>query len=240
VALLVAGFIVIWPVLRAIWWWATEIATALLLVWGWVQLAEHTTLVGRITALVLIIGPLAAIGPVRRQIIAVVWCVIVRHRLRTCFSEFIITNRTGSLPLILWARPTAVGVRVWIWLRPGLALEDVQTRLDLIAVACWSTSATAEATSGPNSAHIRLDIKRRNALARNLGSPLASVAASPHRDTTPRDMVPVPGALDLPDVSAADIAPAKATRADSKAPATVPVIRTVPAATTNGDIEDWI
>jgi hypothetical protein len=46
--------------------------------------------------------------PVRAWIYQVIWCLITRHRLRTCFSEFIITNRTGSLPLILWARPTPV------------------------------------------------------------------------------------------------------------------------------------
>src|SRR5262245_44939091 len=122
-----AGFIVAvailaWPVLRAIWWWSIEIITALALVASWVELAGHTTLPFRLGAVALIAGVPAAIAPVRRWIIRVAWCVITRHRLRTCFAEFIITNRTGSLPLILWARPTPAGVRAWIWLRPGLAL----------------------------------------------------------------------------------------------------------------------
>ena len=56
-----------------------------------------------------------------RHIIAVAWCLIVRHRIRTCFAQFIISNQSGSLPLILWARPTPVGERVWVWLRTGLS-----------------------------------------------------------------------------------------------------------------------
>jgi hypothetical protein len=236
---IVAAVILAWPVIRAIWWWSIEIMTALALVAGWVELAGHTTLPYRLGAVVLIAGVPAAIPAVRRQIIAVAWCVITRHRLRTCFSEFIITNRTGSLPLILWARPTPAGVRAWIWLRPGLALGDVQERLDLIAVACWATSVTAEAASGTNAAHIRLDIKRGDALTATVKSPLLGLV-TPAPDPV-RDPLPVPSALDLPDVTATDVAPAKPSRKEPKAPAPLPAVKPVPATSTSGeDIEDWI
>ena len=119
-----------------------------------------------------IVGVPAAITPVRTRINALTWCLVTRHRIRTCFSEFIITNRTGSLPLILWARPTPAGERVWIWLRPGLALDDLLDRLDKIAVACWATAAVAEAASRSNAAFIRLDIKRRDVLTGTIPSPL--------------------------------------------------------------------
>ena len=77
------------------------------------------------------------------------WCLITRHRIRTCFAEFIITNRTGSLPFLLLTIPTSVGERLWIWLRPGLALSDIQDRLDLIAVACWADVAIANRPRRP-------------------------------------------------------------------------------------------
>ena len=237
--LLAAAVIIAWPVLRALWWWAPEIVLAAGLVFGWLQLAEHTTLPFRLGAVALIAGVPAAIPPVRRYIIAVAWCVIIRHRLRSCFSEFIITNRYGSLPLILWARPTAVGVRTWIWLRPGLALDDIQQRLDLIAVACWSASATAEAASQTNSAHIRLDIKRRNAVAGTIPSPLLGLV-SPETPGPQRDAMPVPSALDLPDVDATDVAPAKSSRTDPRPVAPVPAIKPVKATGPGDDIEDWI
>ena len=93
------------------------------------------------------VGVPVVVKTVRIGLNEITWCFITRHRVRTCFSEFIITNRTGSLPLILWAIPTPAGERVWIWLRPGLSLDDLTDRLDKIAVACWASAAVAEAAS---------------------------------------------------------------------------------------------
>src|ERR1700745_2465123 len=153
----IAGAIVAaWPVIRAIWWWTPETVITGSLVFGWVELADHTTLIYRLGATVAIVGVPAAVGPVRTRINQVTWCLVTRHRIRTCFSEFIITDRTGSLPLILWARPTPVGERVWIWLRPGLALDALQARLDKIAVACGATAALADAASASNAAFVRV------------------------------------------------------------------------------------
>ena len=132
--------------------------------------------------MVLILGVPAALRPVRDRLHQVTWCLVTRHRIRTCFSEFIITNRTGSLPLILWAVPTPVGERVWIWLRPGLAIDDLLDRLDKIAVACWATAAVAEAASRSNAAFIRVDIKRRDALTTTITSPLLELI----KTSTPR------------------------------------------------------
>src|SRR6185437_5024078 len=87
IAVIAAGIVTAWPVIRAIWWWTPETALTGSLIFGWVELGDHTN--------------------------QAAWCLVTRHRIRTCFSEFIITNRTGSLPLILWARPTPVGERVW-------------------------------------------------------------------------------------------------------------------------------
>ncbi len=69
-ALIVAAVVLAWPVLRAIWWWTPEIALAVGLVLGWVELADHTTLLYRLGAVVLIVGVPAAIPPVRRAVIA--------------------------------------------------------------------------------------------------------------------------------------------------------------------------
>src|SRR5262249_9243349 len=95
VALVIAAFIVALPVIRAIWWWAAEIIAATALVGGWIQLAEHTTLPYRLGAVTLIGGVPAAVPMIRSRIAALAWCMITRHRIRACFSEFIITNRYG-------------------------------------------------------------------------------------------------------------------------------------------------
>lgn len=234
-AFIAAALVAIWPVIRTLWWWAPEITLALALVAGWVELADHTTLPYRIGVVITLTGIPVAIRSVRQPIIALAWCLITRHRIRVCFSEFIITNRTGSLPLILWAIPTRVGERVWIHLRPGLALTDLQDRADLIAVACWADTAIAERAPGFNAAFVRLDIKRRDALTAPASTPLLDLITpgTPHRD---RDTLPVPTALDLPDVTPDEVTvkPARLTRADRKpAPAPAP-------ASADSDVADWL
>ncbi len=238
----IAGAIVAaWPVIRAIWWWTPETVITGSVIFGWIELAEHTTLVYRLAVTAAITGIPAAFRPVRARINQGLWCLVTRHRIRTCFSEFIITNRTGSLPLILWARPTPVGERVWIWLRPGLALADLQTRLDEIAVTCWATTALAEVASRSNSAFVRLDIKRRDVLTGTITSPLLAMIR-PGTPATERDTIPIPAALDLPQVPASEVITTRPTplkRPDHpKMPA--PASPPAPAASDGGDITDWI
>jgi hypothetical protein len=237
----VAGAIVAaWPILRAIWWWTPETVITGSLIFGWIELAEHTTLVYRLAFTAAITGIPVIFRPVRSWINQALWCLVTRHRIRTCFSEFIITNRTGSLPLILWARPTPVGERVWIWLRPGLSLDDLLDRLDKIAVACWATTALAEVASRANAAFIRLDIKRRDVLTGTIPSPLLDMIR-PGTPATQRD-TEIPAALDLPQVPASEVIttrPVPLRRPDHpKMPA--PASSSAPAASDGGDITDWI
>ena len=49
----IAGAIVAaWPVIRAIWWWIPETALCGGLIFGWIELAEHTTLIYRLGSVV--------------------------------------------------------------------------------------------------------------------------------------------------------------------------------------------
>jgi hypothetical protein len=236
VGLPVAGFIVAWPVLRVLWWWTPEIATGTGLLAGWVELATHTNTIVRLLVTGVIVGVPAALRPVRTRIMAVAYCFIARHRLRVCFNEFIITNRTGSLPLILWARPTPVGERVWIWLRPGLSVDDLQGRLDKIAPACWADAATIERASDTNAAFVRLDIKRRQVLNGTVNSPLVDLV-DPNAPATEREVDDVPHALDLTDVSAASVNTAPKRRDEkNKRPAPEPA----PVTAVGDDVSDWI
>jgi len=246
--LLVAGvvwaLVRVWPVLRLLWWWSLEITTVVGLVAGWVQLAAHTNLVVRLVVLAAIAAPFA-VGRVRRFVMAWLWCVIVRHRLRVCFAQFIVANQSGSLPLIGPARPTPVGERVWIYLRPGLSHADLVSRLDKMAVACHASTVLAERASSRNAAVLRLDIKRREVLGDKVTSPLVAVVPD---DIEPaeRPAVDVPTALDLPDVADTPATPKPAPAVkptltavkngkDKTAPATVP-----PTGAPVDDLEDWI
>jgi hypothetical protein len=117
-------------------------------------------------------------------VMKVAYCFISRHRIRTCFAEFIIGNNRASLPFMLWAKPTRVGESLWIWLRPGFARENLLERLDQIAVACWADKVTIERASATNAAFLRIDITRRDALTGTVASPLPTEVGSADPDPT--------------------------------------------------------
>ena len=121
--------------------------------------------------------------------------------------------------------------------RPGL--DDLQDRLDKIAVACWATAT--ETASRSNAAFSRMDIKRRDVLTGTITSPLLDMIKS-GTPATQRDTLEIPTALDLPQVSASEVTPVRPTpfkRPDhSRTPA--PASPPAPAASDGSDISDWI
>lgn len=229
---LVAGAVVwtlvrIWPVLRLLWWWTPEIGAVMTLAYGWITLANATPTLITVAVVAPLVGIPTAVPAIRRRITALAWCLIVRHRLRVCFSQFIIANKSGSLPLILWARPTPVGERVWVYLRPGLSLKKLQDRLEEIAVTCHASSVLVElASESKKAAYLRFDIKRREVLTAKVSSPLPGVIDTENMPAAHTATTDVPTALDLPDVPAesplATAAKSAASSNGKKAPKAAP------------------
>ncbi|WP_327009028.1 hypothetical protein OHA72_18285 [Dactylosporangium sp. NBC_01737] len=234
----------IWPAIRLLWWWTPEILLASGALWGFVTLSRHTDLWLRLVVIGVVVGVPAAVPAIRSRIVAMAWCLIVRHRLRLCFAQFITANRAGSLPLIFWAVPTLVGERVWVLLRPGLSLTDLQARLDKIAVACWASTVTVERANDSNAAYVRIDVKRRDALVDTIASPLVD-AVEPGTPTVQRVPARVPTALDLPDVPAAAAAaegqPARLRSVPAQNGGRSAAASSTAAANDKGDdVDDWI
>jgi len=239
-----------WPVIRMLWWWTPEIAAAAVTVYGWAALARGTILPVRLAVVAVLVGVPAAVPLLRRRITAVAWCFIVRHRLRTCFAQFIIGGRSGSLPLILWARPTPVGERVWLFLRTGLSMADLTNRLEKIAVACWADQVTIERASDSQAGFLRVDVKRRPVLKAEVESPLPGLV-DPNTPTPMRPVTEVPTALDLPQVIEPDPTlwgkPAPVTKSangsasSSRKPAPTPAAPgSASAGDDSDDVNQWI
>ncbi|MBO3738413.1 hypothetical protein [Actinoplanes flavus] len=171
----VFGFLVIaWPIFRIVWWWTPEMLLGVFLVYGWTWLMLATPLwlsLGLVVTLALVS---VLVRVIRYGLMAVFWCLTVRHRLRMCFAAFVARNRQGTLPFILLARPTPAGERVWIWLRPGLALPDLEKedQLARMAVACWAKNVRIAPASPKYAPLIRVDVTRRNTLANTVLSNL--------------------------------------------------------------------
>jgi hypothetical protein len=92
-----SALIVAWPILRIVWHWLLEITLGLALLYGWTWLMQHTDMWLSLLVVAVLAGVPAAWPPLRRRVLAVFWCFVVRHRLRLCFAAFIATNRQGTL-----------------------------------------------------------------------------------------------------------------------------------------------
>ncbi|ROP32831.1 hypothetical protein EDD30_5780 [Couchioplanes caeruleus] len=207
-ALVAAVLVRVWPVLRVLWWWSIESTAAVVVVGGWVALAHLSSWwIASAVLLAVAAGVLAPVR-VRRFVWAWWWCLVVRHRLRLYFATLVRSaarsggSRPVTLPLLLWARPTPAGERVWLWLRPGLALEALEGKAPLIAVACIAKQVRITAASERYAALLRVDIARRDPLAGRVESPLALLIPS-LRDTDAD--VPVSPAMPPVGLELADI-----------------------------------
>jgi hypothetical protein len=86
---------------------------------------------------------------------------------------------------------------VWVWLRPGLDLTDLEGRADKLAVACWAGEVRVVRASERFAALVRVDVTRRDPLRALVTSPLAPVARAAIEQGPP--VTPWTG-LDLADV----------------------------------------
>lgn len=115
-----------------------------------------------ITAVVLIVA-IVAVPATRRFVTRRCWCVLTRHRVRTCFERTRTMTHNGKMPYLVWARPTPVGERVRVWLPAGLAVTDIESISEHLASSCWARQARIEADRRRASA-VHILIVRRDPL----------------------------------------------------------------------------
>jgi hypothetical protein len=200
--LVAALWVSAWPVLRAVWHWLPEIVVTLVWLVTSSWLARVTVPWVPLLLWLLATGTVLAVPGWRRSVRAWLWCVIVRHRLRWCFAGFVRSahkDRGAYAPLILVARPTPAGERVWVWLRAGLELADLEASTGRIAVGCLAHEVRLAAASTRFAALVRLDVIRRDPLTGVVGSPLAALVDWDDRDTSGGPVL-VPQGLNLSDI----------------------------------------
>lgn len=232
------------------WRWRWELIAITFLVIAYQLLVDAT---GGYALLIMtgVFVALMLIPPTRRFIRTRIWCVIVRHRLRACMSEMRTLNYSGNLPFILHTHGTKVGESTWLWMRPGLSMDDLEGRTENIAAASWAREVRI-ARSRRLAALVRVDTVRRDPLTtkRIVSSPLLDhTAGMPEtagevpesilsRLTTATTVAAsVPTATDKPVHRAVEPEPVKKTRRTSMASAVV----AEPAVLVNGeDVSDYV
>jgi hypothetical protein len=162
-----------------LWRWRTELAAlmaltaALAALWRVMQFWQAAAILGALLAVAL------AVPHSRKILLNRVWCVLARHRLHRLFwNEPRLHTRTGRIPLIIWIRPTKVGVRAHVLCRAGICHKDFTDNAPQIASACFAREARV--THSPRWSHlITIDIIRHDPLgaSRIIPSPLLTVPA---------------------------------------------------------------
>ena len=180
----------------ALWRWRIELLLLTTLLVAWVVLAYQ--LPGTWPAwsppvvLATTITAIAVVPPSRRFVSRRALCVYSRHRVRKCFVQSRVMTHEGLLPLFMWTRPTPVGERLWLWLRPGLSGRDIDNVTDRIASACWASSARVK-VSPKRAAVVSVEVIRRDPLATSgqITSPLLDGVHPAHFDTD-AEIIPLP------------------------------------------------
>jgi hypothetical protein len=152
-------------VVLLVWRWLAELVAVVLLTFALVGVHDAYQLTWTV-CLLLVGGLLCAplVFPVtRRAVMAMVWVLVTRHRLRAFFTQCWVINRSGRLPWIIAIRPTRVGERVWLWLVPGINPTDIDARRDDIASSCWAADARIT-RSRRIATLVTLDVIRRDPL----------------------------------------------------------------------------
>jgi hypothetical protein len=193
--------VLVWPIVRVLWHWAAEISVGAVLLAGYLALVQVVTYPLAFAILAASVAAPLVLPFTRTAVWPWIWCAIWRHRLRLAFDAFVQSNRYGNVPFILLARPTPAGGRIWVWLRPGLALADLEQRRDKLAVACWAKDIQLAPASVRHAALVQVNVTARDPLTLKVQSPLLRFIPLRHNTSAvPVSPAVVPTALDLPDV----------------------------------------
>ncbi|TVT02334.1 hypothetical protein FNH07_27550 [Amycolatopsis bartoniae] len=160
--------------------WRAEILIVSLVVTARIWLGHE---VGPVVAWLIFGGVtvvIVVIPPSRRFVYGRFWCIVDRHRLRTCLRQARARtmNLDGALPFMLWARPTKTGERVWLWTRAGSSSGDIEEALEYIAPACFARDARLHKVR-KLSTLFAVDVIRRDPLDKStpLDSPLGKLGS---------------------------------------------------------------
>jgi hypothetical protein len=164
------------------WRWRTELTILILISAALWRLTLLTTLTwaGVLTGLAL--TTLGLLPWTRHRF----WCVLTRHRLQRLCWEARLHTRSGRLPLVLWARPTKVGVRLYVLCRAGICAEDFQAHIGELRAACYARDARVTRNTRWSQL-VTIDIIRRDKLAakNTITSPLRAHRRQPRPGQQP-------------------------------------------------------
>ena len=158
------------------WRWRTELLILTLVTAALWRLAHLITYAWAGLVVGLVLAAASVLPWTRRRY----WCVLARHRVQKLCWEARLHTRSGRLPLVLWTRPTKVGVRLFVLCRAGICAEDFDAHRGELRAACFAREARVTRNTRWSQL-VTIDIIRRDTLAagHTITSPLRGHRAWP-------------------------------------------------------------
>lgn len=125
-------------VLAVAWRWRYEALLAVVTTLGTCLLAEAAGWLGTCIITGFTAGLVILVRPLRAQAVALAWCIVTPHRVRTGMAQAWVHSRDGKIPVVLRTSRQRYGERVHVWCRAGTSAEDFVWASHLIAAACWA------------------------------------------------------------------------------------------------------
>ena len=172
------------------WRWRTELLILTLVTAALWRLAHLITYAWA----GLVVGLVLAAASVRPWTRRRFWCVLTRHRVQKLCWEARLHTRSGRLPLVLWTRPTKVGVRLFVLCRAGICAEDFDAHRGELRAACFAREARVTRNTRWSQL-VTIDIIRRDTLAagHTITSPLRGHRTGQAPDLADNRTEPVTG-----------------------------------------------
>ena len=172
------------------WRWRTELLILTLVTAALWRLAHLITYAWAGLVVGLVLAAASVLPWTRRRY----WCVLARHRVQKLCWEARLHTRSGRLPLVLWTRPTKVGVRLFVLCRAGICAEDFDAHRGELRAACFAREARVTRNTRWSQL-VTIDIIRRDTLAagHTITSPLRGHRTGQAPDLADNRTEPVTG-----------------------------------------------
>jgi hypothetical protein len=151
-------------VVAGLWPYRRELTIGLVVLVGWHELARVVPGWWSLPVTAAVVAGLLAIPAVRRQVGRWLRCGRTRRWLRAGLEQIRAANPAGQLPRIRRVRTTLIGERVWLTLRPGHAVEQLDPRAEELRAALRSRDVRLS-RDVHRSHRVTLDVVRRDTLA---------------------------------------------------------------------------
>ena len=151
-------------VVRVLWPFRRELAVITAVCWIWQLVADWMAGWASLLVTAALVGLVLGVAPLRRPVLGWLAGGRTRRQLLAGLVQVRATDLNGRAPRVVRVRPTPIGQRLWLRLRPGQSAEAILTRVPELRAAVHSRDVRL-ARDEARSDRVTVDVVRRDPLS---------------------------------------------------------------------------